>query len=89
MNVTFEKKFQKDIQGVTNAAILQNIEQVIINVKQAKTLKDIPNIKKLKGAKTAYRIRIGDYRIGIYIENGIVEFVCLLPRSIIYRYFPK
>lgn len=89
MKVKFERRFQKDIQCIKIASVLNGLEKAIIAVKDAKTVKEIPNIKKLKGGKTAYRIRVGDYRIGVYIENDLVEFVCLLPRSIIYRYFPK
>jgi len=44
--------------------------------------------KKMKGDKTAFRIRIGKYRIGIYIVNGTVEFTRVLHRDKIYKYFP-
>ncbi len=31
------------------------------------------NIKKLKGYKTAYRIRIGEYRIGFVLEKNTIK----------------
>ena len=89
MNVKFEKKFQKDILNVSNTTTLNNIERIIFAVKEAKKISDIPNIKKLKGTKAAYRIRVGDYRMGVYIENDTVEFICILPRNIVYRHFPE
>ena len=60
----------------------------IQDVENASKLQDIKGIKKMKGDKTAFRIRIGKYRIGIYIINGVVEFTRVLPRDKIYRYFP-
>lgn len=43
----------------------------------------------MKGDKTAFRIRIGRFRIGIFIVKGTVEFTRVLPRDKIYKYFPK
>ena len=51
-------------------------------------MRDIKNFKKLKGYKNAYRIKIGDYRIGVFIENKIVEFARVVHRKDIYRVFP-
>ncbi|MGH2412635.1 MAG: type II toxin-antitoxin system RelE family toxin, partial [Microcystaceae cyanobacterium] len=36
----------------------------------------------------AYRIRLGDYRIGLFIEGKTVTFARVLHRKEIYRYFP-
>jgi mRNA-degrading endonuclease RelE of RelBE toxin-antitoxin system len=49
---------------------------------------NIANLKKLKGHLTAYRIRSGDYRIGIFIENKVVIFACFAHRKDIYNEFP-
>jgi len=46
------------------------------------------NIKKLKGEGDYYRIRVGDYRIGMKVNDGVVSFVRILHRKEIYRYFP-
>lgn len=47
---------------------------------------EIPNIKKIKGS--FYRIRIGDYRIGIRYEQDKITLMRVLHRKEIYRYFP-
>ncbi len=54
----------------------------------ASSLEQIPSIKKLKGFKTAYRIRSGNYRIGIALQNEKVIFVAFAHRKDIYRIFP-
>ena len=43
--------------------------------------------KKLKGRK-AWRIRVGDYRIGIVLAGQTATFVRFLNRKDIYKYFP-
>ena len=46
--------------------------------------------QKLSGHQTFYKIRIGDYRIGIHIDTDehLVEFQRVLHRREIYRKFP-
>ena len=43
---------------------------------------------KLQGGDDFYRIRVGDYRLGIIVELEAVVFVRCLNRREIYRYFP-
>ena len=57
-------------------------------VKDAETLRDIPNLKKLKGHKSAYRIRIGDFRIGLYINGDTAIFADFDHRKDIYKRYP-
>ncbi len=89
MKIKFREKFEKDIDNIKNHDVLEDIIRAIENVEAAMNPHEIANIKKMKGDKTAFRIRIGKYRIGIYIINGVVEFTRVLPRDQIYRYFPK
>ena len=51
-------------------------------------LSDVRNIKKIKGFKNLYRIRLGEYRIGIEYRNSKVVFIRFLLRKDIYKYFP-
>ncbi|MDP3913923.1 MAG: hypothetical protein Q8R96_09315 [Bacteroidota bacterium] len=59
-----------------------------MNVEDAVLVREITNLKKLTGYKNAYRIKIGNYRIGVFIENNIVEFARVIHRKDIYRVFP-
>lgn len=57
-------------------------------MKNAGTLQEISNIKKLTGYKAAYRVKLAAYRIGfIYDENKIV-LSRVMHRKEIYRHFP-
>ncbi|MFA5781299.1 MAG: type II toxin-antitoxin system RelE/ParE family toxin [Bacteroidales bacterium] len=88
MKIEFLNRFYKDIDKLTVQRVKDDIADVIENVEKAKTIRDIKNIKKLKNLKIAYRIKIGDYRIGIFYENNIIEFARVVHRKDIYKVFP-
>ncbi len=52
------------------------------------TLEEIPDIKAMRGYAGRYRIRIGDYRIGIEVNGDVIEVMRVLHRREFYRYFP-
>jgi mRNA interferase RelE/StbE len=88
MNVEFRKSFEKDLSKIRDETLLQKIQVVIEEVENAENLLDVNNVKKLKADGDYYRIRIGDYRIGLTISDGTIVFVRALQRKDIYRYFP-
>ena len=51
-------------------------------------LTDIMGVKKISGHPHAYRIRIGDYRLGFYLENETVIIARFVKRNDIYKLFP-
>jgi len=63
-------------------------DNIAENVESATKITGIRNLKKLTGFKNAYRIKIGHYRIGIFIENNKVEFARVVHRKDIYNMFP-
>ena len=71
-----------------DASLRGRIQQAIEHIESAETLSDIPGLTRLSGGGHFYRIRVGDYRIGLVIEDDEVEFVRCLHRREIYRYFP-
>ena len=90
MTTDFKKSFLKDIKKIKDKVLLAEIEQAILSVEDAATMQDIPRLKKLKGNKKGiyYRIKVGDYRIGVAIENETVTFAAFDDRKDIYKFFP-
>ena len=76
MNIQFRASFSKDISSIKNKGLLERIEETIEHVEAAQNLQVIANLKKLKGGSSYYRIRVGEYRIGLTIENDIVTKSC-------------
>ena len=87
MNIDIRKSFTKDADKLP-ANIQRQLSLIITNLQQAKLLTQIKNCKKIKGSKTAYRIRLNQYRIGLFFENETIELVRVLDRKDIYKYFP-
>ena len=88
MEIAFTKTFSKQIDAVRNESLKSQLVRVVQNVISANTLQDIVNLKKMKGHQTAYRVKIGDYRIGLFFEDGLIVFAYLAHRKDIYNRFP-
>jgi mRNA interferase RelE/StbE len=84
----FLTSFTRDLQRIRDKSLLRRVRATIDDVEAASSVRDIKNLKKLRVEGRYYRIRLGDYRIGVIIEGHTVIFVRLLHRGDIYRYFP-
>ncbi len=88
MNIEFRKTFEKDLRKINDRSLLAKVKSVIIAVEAANSLDDIANLKKLKGDEGYFRIRIGDYRLGLFLDGETILFVRIIHRREFYRYFP-
>ena len=88
MEVEFRKSFEKDLSKLRDEALLTTIRALILEIEDAETLDNVSNVKQLKEEGDYYRIRVGDYRLGILLDEDIVVFVRVLHRKEVYRYFP-
>ena len=88
MKVGFRESFAKDLKGVKEKGLLGRVRGIIEAVEKANSLDGLPNLKKLKGGGNYFRVRAGDYRVGIALENDTVVFVRFLNRKDIYKHFP-
>lgn len=88
MNTQFKESFLKDLRGIKDRDLLARVNEIIQTVEQAQTPQEIPTLKKLRGERNYFRIRIGDYRLGLKIEGQLVTLVRILNRKEMYRYFP-
>ncbi|NEP44410.1 MAG: type II toxin-antitoxin system RelE/ParE family toxin, partial [Okeania sp. SIO2H7] len=55
---------------------------------KAATLQEVPNVKAMVGIPNRYRIRIGNYRVGVEVKDETVTLMRVLHRGEFYRYFP-
>lgn len=88
MKVVFERSFLTDIRSTRDKAILSRVSKLIEDLKAAKSLNDIPNLKKLKGHPAAFRIKLAQYRVGLFLEEDTLILVRFRNRKDIYRGFP-
>jgi len=89
MKVKFDKSFIKAIDKIKDASLLKRIESVIYKLELVDSMDKVSNTKKLIGYTTYYRIKIGDYRIGLeLINSNEVRLITVLHRKDIYNKFP-
>jgi mRNA interferase RelE/StbE len=89
MKVKIDKSFDKDIDNIRDKHLLKKLQNVIAIIENAQSLAEIPNVKKIKGYSSYYRIRVGDYRLGFEEISGQgINLIRFLHRKEVYRYFP-
>ena len=89
MEVQYRQAFLKDLKQLKSSESYQRIYVIAFTtLENINLLEEIPDIKAMRGYNGRYRIRIGDYRIGIEVNGDIIEVMRVLHRREFYRYFP-
>lgn len=89
MEVQYRQAFLKDLKQLKSSTSYQRIyELTFTTLPEINTLQEISDIKAMRGYTGRYRIRIGDYRVGIEVNGDVIEMMRVLHRREFYRYFP-
>ncbi len=89
MKTEYLPSFIKDLKRLKNNQNYNKIKNLVTKkIPNCEKITEIKNLKKIKGDDNAYRIRIGDYRIGFFLEFDKIIFSRVLHRKEIYRNFP-
>ena len=75
MKILIDKSFVKDVDKVTDKKLLRNLNKLIIKLENSNSLIELSNVKKIKGYDSFFRIRIGNYRLGLEEISG--KGICL------------
>ena len=87
MEIIITKTFEKQLRLVPKY-IRESAIAVLEALETAKNVTEIKDLKKLSGYTNYYRIRIGNYRMGLQIINPKIIVVTILHRGTIYKLFP-
>lgn len=87
--VEYTKKFLKDLAALPDP-IRGRIESIVFEELESDHPYDLGFVEKLKGYPDKYKIRVGDYRIGICLDTATKRIICqrVAHRREIYRVFP-
>ena len=91
MQIAYHKDFIKDLSKIRLQFVLDAVEERDKEIRECKSLAEfinLPSVTKLVNCKDYYRIKVGDYRIGVKIIDGIVHYSRFAIRSKIYQIFP-
>ncbi len=88
MNVAYKRRFLKELNKVPDP-IKQKVQVLVFDqIPHAEEIRNIAGLKKIKGFPNYYRLRIGEYRIGLFVDKDRIVFCRILHRKDIYKYFP-
>ena len=88
MKVEFRNSFLKDIKKIKSKYTTNFIQSVIENCEKAKTIAEIKDCEPLQSRGKYFKIKHGQYRFGILIDKGMVEFLKFGTRQNFYNDFP-
>ncbi len=89
MKVQYRQAFLKDLKKLKGQPTYDKIfELAFITLPQIAQLRDVANVKAMRGYPHRYRIRVGNYRVGMEVHGDNVEMMRVLHRREFYRYFP-
>ncbi len=88
MKVSFRSSFHRDLKKIKDNMILQKVKNYIYRAEEASSLAEMIHVKKISGNRGFYRIRVNEYRIGIFVSAEEIEFVRCLHRREVYKFFP-
>ncbi len=86
--MVFLRAFVQDAKGIPDAAVRRKVLRTVEHLQAATSLRELKHLKKLEGHTNAYRIRIGDYRMGFFLAGGTIQLARIANRRDIYRGFP-
>lgn len=88
MKIEFHKSLERDLRKIRDGNILDRVKAKILELEDTEELESISGVKAMRGHPGYFRIRNGDYRLGLKkTENGI-RIIRFLSRGDIYRKFP-
>jgi len=82
------KAFNRDVDAIRHPKLLRQLREAVAQIGTVGALSDLPNVTAINGHKNAFRIKLGDYRLGCRLEEPTVVLARFLHRKEIYRYFP-
>ena len=89
MKTEYLPSFIKDLKKLKRIPIYREIKSLAFQkIPNILNIAEIRNLLKIEGHPNAYWIRVGNYRIGIFIKNDVITFSRVLHRKEVYRYFP-
>jgi len=88
-SLEYTKRFLRDLAALP-VEIQSRIEPIVFEELETENPFDLGYLEKMKGYPDQYKIRVGDYRIGITVEKTTQTLICkrVAHRREIYRVFP-
>ena len=80
--------FTRDLRRIRSFELRQRVLRKIDELEAASAITEVTGVVKMTGEGPYYRIRIGDYRLGLAVAGDEAILLRFLHRSEIYQFFP-
>ncbi|MFN0277961.1 MAG: type II toxin-antitoxin system RelE family toxin [Pyrinomonadaceae bacterium] len=88
MRIKVKKNFLKQLALVPKD-VRERIEFFVFEtLPELDSLAQSGNIEKMHGYRSCFKVRFGDYRVGLIYENEVIVVKVVMHRREIYRFFP-
>ena len=88
MKLLYSSHFERDLRKVADASAKVQIAEALAILKSVTKPSEIPGLKKMEGARNAFRVKAGEYRLGFYLSGDTISLARCVNRKDIYKSFP-
>ena len=89
MKLETSARFNRDLRRIRDSALARRVNRKIEELEAAASIRDISGVSRLSTPRGRhYRIKIGQYRLGITLEGDTAILDRFGHRSDFYRRFP-
>ena len=88
MEIRRERRFARDLRRIRSVQVRRRLRRKLEEMEAAPSLADVSNVRRMTGTENHYRIRVGDYRIGIEMDSETAILQRFGLRDDFYRGFP-
>ncbi|WP_292436336.1 type II toxin-antitoxin system RelE/ParE family toxin [Methylobacter sp.] len=88
MKVEYSKNFLKELAAVPSD-VRSKIESFVFDeLVSASSIYEMGKVEKMKGYDGFYKVRFGNYRLGLMLKNETIAVKTVMHRREIYKFFP-
>ena len=88
MRLDIRPSFNRDLRRIRDRDVRQRLTLKIQEIEAASNFTQMTDVLKMQGYDIHYRIRVGNYRLGIAVEGDVVILLRFGHRRDFYRGFP-
>lgn len=68
MKLIYSKSVTKDVKKIKDKRVISQITKVIEAIISSESITEVKEVKRIKGHPFAYRVKIGKFRLGVYVK---------------------
>ena len=88
MEIRYHPRFDRDTRRIRSRDLSSRLERTIAELKAASNIREVSGVQPMTGSEDHFRIRIGEYRIGLEVDGDVAVLLRFMHRRDIYRNFP-